>query len=234
MLKSKSKSWRFYINILHNNENWIVVNKPSGLSVHNNEDATNLLTELDAHGFKGFSPVNRLDKETSGIMILSLDGKMTAKLQAALSANSSMKEYLAIVKGVFPEDKRQGSWKQNLTNKAEGKLNPLGIKKDRVSCVTNYKVLAMSRYLSLLQLEIETGRQHQIRKHCVVNSHQIVGDVRYGDKKFNTLIQAKYSFSNMALHSYKLSFLLDDQEYKFIASPPDSWGLLQLGTPSSE
>ncbi len=211
------------IEILHENKEWIVVNKPTGLSVHNDEDATNLIKRLEEQKLKGFSPVNRLDKETSGIMVLSSESGVSAKLQAALSNKTTSKSYLGIVKGSFPKDKMKGVWTQELTNKAEGRLNPLGVKKDRVNCRTNYEVLNMDKYLSLLLLRLETGRQHQIRKHCINDKHQIIGDTRYGDKKFNALIKKKYSFSNMALHSYMLNFELEGHEFKFKCLPPESW-----------
>ena len=63
------------IEILQDNKTWIVVNKPNGLSVHNNEDETNLLRELEKQGHFGLAPVNRLDKATSGIMILSSESE---------------------------------------------------------------------------------------------------------------------------------------------------------------
>ena len=214
------------IEIIHDSNDWIVVNKPTGLSVHNNEDETNLIKQLGLQGHKGFSPVNRLDKETSGIMVLSCESEMSSQLQRALSSDKSIKSYLAIVKGNFAKDQMQGVWSDDLTNKAEGRTNPLGVKKDRVPCKTNFKVLTTNKYLSKLLLTLETGRQHQIRKHCINAKHQVIGDSRYGDKKFNSLIKKKYSFNNMALHSSKLEFKLGKREYRYESEPPESWQLL--------
>lgn len=216
------------IEILEESSDWIVVNKPTGLSVHNDEDETNLLKTLELQGLRGFSPVNRLDKETSGIMVLSSSSEVSAKLQVALSSKESNKSYLAVVKGSFSKENSQGVWSQELTNKAEGRMNPLGIKKERVPCITKYKVLNTNKYLSLIELELETGRQHQIRKHCVSSNHQVIGDGRYGDKKFNSLIKKKYSFSNMALHSSRLSFSFDNQNYKFKSLPPKTWLKMEI------
>jgi tRNA pseudouridine65 synthase len=217
------------IEILQNSKNWLVVNKPAGLSVHNNEDETNLIKQLDAQGLKDFSAINRLDKETSGIMVLSSDSEVSKKLQTVLSDKTTIKNYLAIVKGSFSKEDTEGSWDQDLTNKAEGRKNPLGIKKDRVKCLTHYKVIKVNKYLTLLELIIETGRQHQIRKHCISQKHQVIGDQRYGDQKFNGLIKKKYSFSNMALHSHKLTFKFENRDYSFSTNPPDSWKVFELG-----
>jgi tRNA pseudouridine65 synthase len=216
------------IEILKNCNNWIVVNKPAGLSVHNNEDKTNLIKLLDAQGLIGFSAINRLDKETSGIMVLSSESSVSSKLQAVLAEESTEKTYLAIVKGNFSKDKQVGSWNQELTNRAEGRKNPLGLKKDRVKCLTHYKVIKANKYLSLLELTIETGRQHQIRKHCISQKHQVIGDQRYGDQKFNGLIKKKYSFSGMALHSSALTFNFENQEHSFSVQPLDSWKVFEL------
>lgn len=216
------------IEILLKKKDWVVVNKPSGLSVHNNEDKTNLLQELKAQGLEDFSPVNRLDKETSGIMVLSGNSEISSKLQASLSAKSTSKIYFAIVKGNFTKEQMSGVWKQDLTNKAEGRKNPLGVKSNRVKCTTNYIVLKSEKYLSLLQFKIETGRQHQIRKHCILAKHQIVGDSRYGDKKFNSLISQKYSFDEMALHSHQLSFIFESKTYQIKSAPPKSWKALGI------
>lgn len=214
------------IEILQNKNNWIVVIKPAELSVHNNEDETNLIKMLSLQGFMNYSAVNRLDKETSGIMVLSSDSETSRNLQASLRDKSCSKKYLAVVKGAFAKNTEEGTWRQELTNRAEGRKNPLGIKSERVKCVTHFKVLKTSKYLSFMEFEIETGRQHQIRKHCVTQKHQIIGDSRYGDNKFNSLMKKKYSFAEMALHSYKLSFNFENLEYKFVSNPPSSWKAL--------
>ncbi|MBT4791057.1 MAG: RNA pseudouridine synthase [Halobacteriovoraceae bacterium] len=221
------------IEILQNCKTWLVVNKPAGLSVHNNEDDTNLIKLLDRQGHKGLSPINRLDKETSGIMILSFDSDVSRNLQASLSEQSTLKSYLAIVKGTFSQENQKGSWNQDLTNKAEGRKNPLGMKKDRVKSLTNFKVIKANKYLTLLELTIETGRQHQIRKHCLSQKHQVIGDQRYGDQKFNTLIKKKYLFNNMALHSHRLSFKFENKNYSFSTPPPNSWMALEVYNTSS-
>jgi 23S rRNA-/tRNA-specific pseudouridylate synthase len=215
------------IDIIENNSTWIIVNKPAGLSVHNAEDKTNLLQELEVQGLMGFSAVNRLDKETTGLMVLSSDKKVYKALQAAFSSDNCTKTYKAVVKGQFKEDQLSGSWDDDLTDKAEGRDNPQGITKSRVKCLTHYKVLKTSKYLSHLELKLESGRQHQIRKHSVLNKHQIIGDARYGDRKLNSLIKKKYSFRDMALHSYKLNFYFGCKEYSFVCEPPESWKTLQ-------
>lgn len=216
------------IEILINKSNWIVVNKPAGLSVHNNEDPSNLLSELETMGYACFAPINRLDKETSGIMVLSSEASISTNLQKALNSKKCEKVYLALVKGRFLKDQINGSWKSELTNKAEGRKNPQGVKAERVPCATSFEILKSNKYLSYLRLILESGRQHQIRKHSVLDKHQIVGDKRYGDVKYNSLIQKTYKFKGMALHSHKLSFEFGGDKYCFEKGPPSSWQAFDL------
>jgi tRNA pseudouridine65 synthase len=217
------------IDIIENYEEWIVVNKPAGLSVHNPEDKTNLLKELKEQGFLDFHAVNRLDKETSGIMVLSKNSKVTAELQKTLEHESTSKTYLAILRGAFKEDKLTGTWNDAITNKAEGRKNALGVKAQRVNAVTHYEVLNSNKFLSYVRLTIDTGRQHQIRKHALVHKHEILGDKRYGDKKYNLLIAKQYDIESMTLHAHKLSFKFEDVRYKFSSNAPEDWSLFDLG-----
>lgn len=204
---------------------WIVVNKPPGVSTHNKEDATNLIIELSKLGFKGFNPVHRLDKTTSGLIVLSKDSKTTSALQKAITETGN-KLYHAIVRGSLKIS--AGKWDSELTNKAEGRKNAAGIKDNRLKCVTEYKVLKHNKFFTYLELKIKTGRQHQIRKHCVLAGHQVIGDPRYGDKKYNKLIERKYDFNNMALHAKALSFNFDGQSYSFNSPVSQEWELLSV------
>ena len=214
--------------ILKEHKTWIAVNKPAGLSVHNQEDKTNLIQELEAQGYPDFAPVNRLDKETSGVMILSNQREASHALQVALAAETCKKTYMAIVRGKFKDDEKKGEWDKDLTNKAEGRNNPQGIKAQRVLANTAYKVIKENKYLSLLEVMISSGRQHQIRKHAILSKHQVIGDSRYGEKKFNKMIAKTYSFNNMALHSKEIVFQLNKKTVKIRSEVPDTWDLVKF------
>lgn len=208
------------IQVIKNEDNWIAINKPQGLSVHNQEDSENVITLLDKMNYTGYSPVNRLDKETSGVMLLSKDSKTTASLQKTIQ-DDSVKIYTTVVRGSVK--KKTGAWNNKMTNKAEGRVSPLGKSEQRVLAKTEYKVLKQSKYISLLQIQIHTGRQHQIRKHCAFHKHQILGDPRYGDKKYNQLVNKIYSFSAMALHSTVLKFQFNGKNINLEAALPATW-----------
>ena len=148
------------IPIIHQTDQWLVIDKPAGLSVHNAEDPTNVLSMLeDQRGHKLF-PVHRLDKPTSGILILADHAKAVAPLQAALQ--QATKTYVALVRGI--PDPPEGAWSQSISDRSEGRKNPRGTR--RVNAETHYRVTGFNRHLAQIECVIKTGRQHQIRKHC--------------------------------------------------------------------
>ncbi len=194
------------IPVLFNDENILVVNKPSGLSVHNNEDPQNLLQVLEKQlEIKKLFPVHRLDKETSGIQILALNTK-TAQLWAQqFEAKLTRKIYCGVLKGAMDQD--AGTWNRPLTDKAEGRKNPQGLSKSRVPCETQFKVVKKSSYFSLCEFDLITGRQHQIRKHAALDNHAIVGDPRYNNPKYNEKMAQLYSQKRMFLHCLSVDIL---------------------------
>lgn len=206
------------LEILQMHENWCAINKPIGVSTHNNEDVSVLKLIKSVTDKKPYF-VHRLDKETSGVLIIAFDPETCSHLQNALK--SSTKTYQAVVKGSFKE--KTGSWKQKLTGTAEGRKNPQGKSAERKEAHSEYEVLKETKYLTLLQVIIHTGRQHQIRKHCVLNKHSVIGDSRYGEKKYNSMISKKYGFKSMALHSKSLILKFNGEEILIESSLPTTW-----------
>ncbi len=191
------------IPIILQDSDWLVVDKPFGLSVHNNEDPENLIKVLSRQcGLETLLPVHRLDKETSGVQIVALNKKTAQRLSKEFQEDRVKKVYWGLVKGV-PKAK-VGSWKQPLTDKAEGRRSPQGISRNRVPCHTDYRVIKESSYLSLCEFHLITGRQHQIRKHTALAKHPLVGDSRYGSQGLNQKIKDLYGESRMYLHCQKI------------------------------
>lgn len=190
------------IPILHRTETWLAVNKPTGLSVHNDEDPVHLLKALKAQeNLSEILPVHRLDKETSGIQILALQSAAAAELASQFQSRSVLKFYQGVVAGKIPQS---GTWNDPLSDKAEGGKNPAGIAADRKPCETSFKLLRQSDYFSWAEFQIHTGRQHQIRKHCALHGRALIGDSRYGNPKYNQKISDLYHFDRMALHSSRM------------------------------
>ena len=213
-----SKIWN--ISVIHQDQHWLLVNKPAGLSVHNTEDPDNVLSILSRELPQKLYPVHRIDKPTSGLLLLSCRPKMTTKLQQALQ--HATKTYWAIVRGV--PSSQQGSWTQTISNKAEGRKNPRG--KQRVAAQTHYQIISANRYLAKIECMITTGRQHQIRKHCAINNHEVVGDLRYGDRRYQQKMSQRFGDMQLFLQAKSLQFTVDQQTFFFEAPPIESWSRL--------
>lgn len=204
------------IAVIAQGEGWLAVEKPSGLSVHNQEDPINLLSILNKQlGSLTFYPVHRLDKETSGIQLLATSEKMASELSQQFQNRQVQKFYQGVVAGQLPP---QGVWDQPLTDKGEGFKNPAGLAKDRIPCETRFRKIKESKYFSWLEFQIITGRQHQIRKHCALNGRALIGDPRYGNPKYNQKINEIYHFRRMALHCSRM-LLADGTEIKSESIP---------------
>ena len=194
------------IPVLFQDNNILVVNKPAGLSVHNNEDPQNLLQVLEKQlNLPKMLPVHRLDKETSGVQILALNPKNAALWAKQFEDKLTRKIYCGLIKGTLKE--ASGTWNRSLTDKAEGRKNPQGIAKSRIPCETQFKTLKSNSYFSLCEFNLITGRQHQIRKHAALDNHAIVGDPRYNDPKYNEKIAKLYAQKRMFLHCTRVEIL---------------------------
>ena len=188
------------IDILAQGRGWIGVDKPAGLSVHN-DPGQDLISLLRAHLGEKIYPVHRLDRATSGVLLLAHDPKTLARLCAAFKENQVKKHYLALVHGQFETD--QGRWDMPLAPGAGGRSQPAGRgKKQRA--VTHYKVRAQSPHYALLDIELETGRTHQIRRHAKLSGHPVTGDARYGSQRAIRFLNEQKNFYRMGLHSSRL------------------------------
>jgi len=182
------------------------VDKPPGLSVHNNEDPENLLGVLKTQlSVDKLYPVHRLDRETSGVQVLSLNNLSAKMLSEEFLKRRVRKTYGGICRG--PIKKIEGCWNKKLTDKAEGRKNPQGLKNARVTCETLYHVVDSNKYFSFCEFDLITGRQHQIRKHTAIAGHSLVGDPRYGDKKYNQKMADIYKTQRMFLHCKRIEIL---------------------------
>ncbi len=209
------------IPIVFSDENILIVNKPAGLSVHNNEDPQNLLQVLEKQlGIKKLLPVHRLDKETSGIQILALNPKNAGLWAKQFEDKLTRKLYCGILKGTLPEP--SGIWNRPLTDKAEGHKNPQGMAKNRVPCESRFQAIKSNNYFTLCEFNLITGRQHQIRKHTALANHAIVGDPRYNSPKYNEKIAQLYSQKRMFLHCKSIEIFA----HTFVSEMPQEFALL--------
>lgn len=191
--KRKIRPIQIELDVLYEDEKILVIDKPAGLSVHlgTNVSKPTILEALLFYGQKNnFTPflVHRLDKYTSGILVVAKDRKVARILSNILKSREIEKYYLTLVKG---------------TLKANGRINePINGKE----ALTFYKVVRNYEDVTLLEVRIMTGRKHQIRKHMANLKHPVIGDDLYGDWKFNRNFRNYYGLKRHFLHSYKVVF----------------------------
>jgi len=195
---------------IENNENFVVINKPPGIAVQSGtKSRKNILDILrSTKEFEGSFPytVHRIDKETTGVLIVAKNRKYAQLFTSLFRIRKIHKTYLGIVVGEIK--KHKGTLKDELFY-YEGK------KKTKAIAITHYTVLDTNNNYSLLKLNPETGRKHQLRKQLLIHGHPILGDTKYRisenhASKKNTLM----------LHAYKINFSIAGDKYNFSAEPP--------------
>ena len=151
------------------------VHKPAGMLVHATAgDTSDLMHWLESHheSARGIAPCHRLDVGTSGVVLCSTDASVRGEIGAAFAAGTVKKQYLALVYGATH---KRGVIKRPLKSARS---------KGMVEARTRYLRLELFGGFSLVQLNPETGRKHQIRRHLKGIGHPIVGDTRYGPRRF--------------------------------------------------
>ena len=213
---------------------WLCVNKPRGLLVHpakgSEDDLLGRVKELleaqgelaEGVGWNGqYSPsaVHRLDREVSGAVLIGVDGRILPQLHRQFEEGTTQKVYRAWCRRVKSELADEGVWRYPLTRKAEGRSKPAGFHRFRVPCETLYSVLRRNDDKLELELELKTGRKHQLRRHCALAGHPIQGDPRYG---------VEGDDGNLLLHSRYLAFSDPGHggRIEVEASLPEGWSAL--------
>ena len=207
------------LEILYQDPYIVAINKPAGLLVHRSmidkyETEFALQQMRDQIGQHVY-PVHRLDKPTSGVLLFGLNSDIARKLTEQFTQRAVTKNYLAIVRGYTPEQETI----DYALKEEKDKMTDTGVADDKAaqSAVTHYTRLQttelafpVGRYptarYSLISLQPETGRKHQLRRHMKHIFHPIVGDTTHGDGKHNQLFRDKFDCSRLLLHSNALQF----------------------------
>ena len=195
---------------IENNENFAIINKPNGIAVQpGTKSKRNILDILkgtkEFYGYQPFS-VHRIDKETSGVLIVAKNRNYAKLFTSLFRIRKIYKLYIAIVLGEF--DKKKGVFLDELIS-YENK------KKIIYKAYTDYKVIDSNNNYSLLELKPKTGRKHQLRKQLVFRGHPVLGDSKYRLKE-----DYSKKKSNLMLHAYKISFLINNIKYNYVADMP--------------
>ena len=198
---------------IENNENFVVINKPPGIAVQSGTKSKRNIIDIlrDSKEFEGYSPfpVHRIDKETTGILIIAKNRKYAQLLTSLFRIRKIHKTYLGIVVGEL--EKNKGTFIDELVYYE-------GEKKTTAKAITHYTVLDVSSNYSLLKLNPETGRKHQLRKQLLIHGHPILGDTKY--RLIKNYTDKKKS---LMLHAYKINFSINKLKYNFLCDPSDDF-----------
>ncbi|MEM9920945.1 MAG: pseudouridine synthase, partial [Bacteroidota bacterium] len=166
-------------------------------------------------------PIHRLDRKTSGLLLFALDAPTAAAIQNAIIQQEIHKEYLAIVRGYFPESILVDHPLQNDRMKTQEAVTAFQLLQTTELPIPFGKH-ATSRY-SLIRAFPKTGRMHQIRKHCNHLRHPIIGDRPHGCNKQNKLFKEKWNMTQMLLHAHKMKLThpASKRELVLEAAPSD-------------
>jgi len=206
------------LDIIYEDEWLLIVNKPSGITIHpsilhfNNSLSNGIRFYFDKIGLKKkIRPVNRLDKDTSGLVIFAKCEYIQECLSLQMQEGILKKEYLCLVSGTI--NQKSGTINLPIARK-EGSIMERCIDEKGKQAITHYKVIKEFKNYSLVECRLETGRTHQIRLHMASIGHPLLGDTLYGTS--SSLI------SRQALHSYKIKFIhpITKKEIELIAKLP--------------
>ncbi len=196
--------------LISDNDDFIVINKRSGISSQGGTKSKNNLIDIFSNSslFEDSKPysVHRLDKETSGVMIIAKNYNSAKLLTSLFRLKKIHKTYLAICHGIFKNKK--GEIRGNLVKyEREKKVTELAI--------TNYNVINSNNFFSFVELKPITGRKHQLRKQLAFMGNPIVGD-----SKYNIIKQKNNNEKKLMLHAYKIKFMINNKKFNFEAKPP--------------
>ncbi len=218
------------IQVLYEDSHILVLNKPAG--VLSQKDDSGLLSanewmigyllsgnKIDAETLQTFKPSvqNRLDRNTSGIVLCGISLAGSQLLAKLIHDRSIGKYYVTIVKGkVLKEAVIHGYLEKDsktnavkITHKAE---------KGSSEIHTAYRPLAVSKDMSFLEVELITGKTHQIRAHMASIGHPILGDAKYGNRDWNLAFKKKYGISHQLLHAARVEFPILEEPFSHLSA----------------
>ena len=216
------------LDIIHEDDDIIVINKPRGMVVHpaaGNYTGT-LVNALLSHCSGALSDINgvirpgivhRIDKDTSGVLVVAKNNRAHTLLSEMLKEHEVNRIYIAVAEGIITEER--GTVDAPLgRHPVDRKKMAVNIRNGR-KAVTHFKVLERFEKTTLLELRLETGRTHQIRVHMSYIGHPLVGDCVYGKKK------QVYELEGQALHANTLGFMHPGtgEFVQYTAEPPEEF-----------
>ena len=219
------KKTRSHLPIIYEDDEIIVINKPSGLlSIASDKEKgstayrmlSDYVQQKDKHN--RVFVVHRLDEDTSGVLMVAKNVKIQQALQEKWNEIVSKRGYYAIVEGVM--EKPSGTIKSYLKKNAQNMMYSSKKPGDGQLAITHYKVIKSNEKYSLLDVNIDTGRKNQIRVHLGEMGHHIIGDDKYGEPS--------NPIKRLGLHAYELDLThpITGKKLKFTAPVPKEFNTL--------
>ena len=211
------------LDIVYEDEDLIVINKPKGLVVHpaaGNYDNTLVNALLyhckelsDINGYYRPGIVHRIDKDTSGLLVCAKNNAAHAALSAQLQDKTCFRKYYAIVNGII--DNNEGIINAPIGRSSKDRQKMEVTDKNSKEAITEFKVLQRLSSTSLVECELKTGRTHQIRVHMAFIKHPVLNDPKYSKKTIDE--------TGQYLHAYYLSFIhpKTNERMEFVTDMPE-------------
>lgn len=194
--------------ILFEDDALLIVNKPSGMAVHGGSGVSFGVIEVlraERPQDKYLELAHRLDRDTSGCLILAKSRSALVTIQKAMQNNSIEKRYSTLVKGIWPKGKSSinAPLKKNQLSSGERMVR---VDAEGKASITHFKIAHKYTDATLLEVRLETGRTHQIRVHCQFAGQPVAGDDKYGSRDFNETMRNR-GLKRLFLHAIHVRFV---------------------------